>query len=160
HSYRHCGRNRHRRPPASAPTANALAVVLFRRNDLPVNRPDNGLLSGTSDNDAWRAPGNGRAAVCDSGALSGISAGEERKPDASPRRRSNGGQAPGNPNRTASLRQSEHVPPQAAGHLVTKLAVLSAGPRPRTDGNTNKYPGELRLAWPRGDRQVMTLRDS
>jgi hypothetical protein len=61
-----------------------------------VKRPDNGLLPGTSDNDSWREPGNERAAVCDSGTLSGtsikLSVEEERrrrcraprKPDAIP----------------------------------------------------------------------------
>jgi len=43
-----------------------------------------------------------------------------RKPDAidGPRRRSDRDPAPDNPRRTAALRQSEHVPLPAAGHLV------------------------------------------
>ena len=54
------------------------AAVLSRSDDRPVNRPDNGRLSGTSGHDAWRGPGNGRAAVYDSDTLSGTSVEEER----------------------------------------------------------------------------------
>ena len=59
----------------------------FINSDTPqsvVQRPsakrlDTGLLSGTSDRDAWRAPGNGCAAVRDSGTLSGLSVEVERR---------------------------------------------------------------------------------
>jgi hypothetical protein len=88
-----------RRPDRPSPQASGPTVA--HRPPTPSGhgrqtmRPDNGLLSGTSDNDDQRAPGNGRAAaVSDSGTLSGTSVGEERKPDASPWRRSNCGQAP------------------------------------------------------------------
>jgi hypothetical protein len=93
----------------------------------PADPSDNGLLSGTSGHDAWRGPGNGRPAVCDSGTLSGTSAEEERRrrcghrasqtPSTVQRRRSNCRPAPDNPRRTAALRQIKHVPLQAAGHL-------------------------------------------
>jgi hypothetical protein len=39
---------------------------------------DNSLLSGTSGYEAWRGPGNGRVAECDSGTLSGTTVDEER----------------------------------------------------------------------------------
>ena len=62
-----------------------------------------------------------------------------RKPDAihGPRHRSNCGQAPDNPRRTATLRQSEHVPLQAAGYLVT-IAGCSGRWNPRTDARMHE----------------------
>ena len=47
--HRHCGRGRHRRPPASAPATRASSCCsISGNNDRPAKRPDNGLLSGTS----------------------------------------------------------------------------------------------------------------
>ena len=64
----------------SAPAHHALAAVLFLgTTNRSAKRPDNGLLSGTSDCDVWRGPGNGRAAVCDSDTLSGTSVEDERR---------------------------------------------------------------------------------
>jgi hypothetical protein len=48
-------------------------------SDRPSKRSDNGRLSSTSGCDTWRGPGNGRAAVCDSGTLSGTSVEKERR---------------------------------------------------------------------------------
>jgi len=111
------------------------------------------LAGGTSGHDVERGPGNGRAAMCDSGTLSGTWVDEERrrkvraprKPDAihSPKAPSNCGPSSDNPRRTATLRQSKHVPLQAAGHLVT-IAGCSGRWNPRADGQRHEQPfGDL-----------------
>jgi hypothetical protein len=83
-----------------------------------------------------------------------------RSAQASPMRRSNGGPAPGNPRRAAALRQSEHVPLQAAGRLVTIAGGSGRWTRARTDRSTSKYPAICELLSGEATYGVMTLRDS
>jgi hypothetical protein len=97
-------------------------------------------------------PGNGRAAVCDSGTLSGTSGREEW-------RRKCGHRASQMPSTVQDADLIVAQLPASAGKVVT-IAVLSIGGRARTYEGASEYSAICGPFVGRGGIRAITLRDS